>query len=188
MIYESLLDIDPDSGKLLPWLATSWHYRDALTLDLTIRSDRCFSDGAPLTPVAVAQSFSDIIALKHLSPRPAAITMLTGLDRIATGANSVTFHFTRHNAAFLRSLASVNLAISSESGLGTGRWRPGRRWRRPTRSHRLMFREGRHRRPVRGHRSTATTSPRLHNPGISYGLCPNASRADRWPIPGCGVR
>lgn len=121
-VYESLLDVDPGSGELLSWLATSWRYRDPLTLDLEIRADRVFSDGTPLTPTAVAQSFTETRTLERVSPLPAAVTMLTGLDRVDTGVDTVTFHFTRHNAAFLRSLASVNLAITSRAGLGTGRW------------------------------------------------------------------
>ncbi|MFV8052281.1 ABC transporter substrate-binding protein [Mycobacterium sp. 48b] len=174
MIYDSLLDIDPGTGELLPWLATAWHYRDPLTLDLTIRPDRCFSDGTPLTPETVVQSFSGIIALEQVSPLPAAVTMLTGLGRIEAGADKVTFHFVRHNAAFLRSLASVNLAIRSSSGLGTGRWvqteegvADGTR--------RLAFRKAGTGDVYAGPIDNYVVAE-LHNPGISYGLCPNASR------------
>ncbi len=173
-VYSSLLDADPRTGKLLPWLATSWDYRDPLTLDLTIRTDRCFSDGTPLTTESVAKSFADIAALKQVSPRPAAVAMLTGLDHVEAGTDTVTFHFAHHNAAFLRSLASVNLAIRNARGLGIGRWRPvtgglsdGAR--------RLTF----------GKADTGDLYAglidgyqvaELQNPGISYGLCPNASR------------
>lgn len=174
MIYESLLDIDPDTGALLPWLATSWRYRDPLTLDLSIRSDRHFSDGTPLTPVTVAQSFSDIVALKQVSPLPAAVTMLTGLDRIETGAEGVTFRFVRHNAAFLRSLASVNLAIRKAPGLGTARWSPVAGGVTDG-CQRLMFREAATGDVYAG-RVDGYHVAELHNPGISYGLCPNASR------------
>lgn len=174
MIYESLLDIDPDTGELLPWLATSWRYHDPLTLDLTIRADRHFCDGAPLTPAAVAQSFSDIIALEQVSPLPAAVSMLAGLDRIEPGTDSVPFRFVRHNAAFLRSLASVNLSIRTAPGVGTGRWWPvaggvtdGCR--------RLMFRQADTGDMYAG-RVDGYTVAALHNPGLSYGLCPNASR------------
>ncbi|MED5815481.1 ABC transporter substrate-binding protein [Mycolicibacterium sp. 050232] len=172
--FESLVDIAPDGGQLLPWLAGSWHYRDPLTLDLTIRPGRCFSDGAPLTPEAVAQSFSDIAAMKQVSPLPAAVTMLTGLGHIEAGIDTVTFHFVHHNAAFLRSLAGVNLAIRSPAGLGTGRWvqteqgvTDGER--------RLTFREADtgdlYAGSIDGYHMAE-----IHNPGISYGLCPNASR------------
>ncbi len=174
LIYESLLDIDPGTGKLLPWLATSWNYRDPLTLDLRIRPDRRFSDGTPLTPEAVAQSFSGITALKQVSPLPAAVTMLTGLDRIEAGTGTVTFHFVRHNAAFLRSLAGVNLAIRKAPGLGTGRWRSIEGGVTDG-SRRLIFRKA-----DTGDLHAGLTDgyvvAELHNPGISYGLCPNASR------------
>lgn len=174
LIYESLLDIDPVTGELVPWLATSWRYRNPVTLDLAIRTDRCFSDGTRLTPERVVQNFSDITALKQVSPLPSAVAMLTGLDSVESGADMLTFRFVQHNAAFLRSLASVNLAIRGPSGLGTGRWvqtedgmTDGTR--------RLAFRKadtgdiyaGR----VDGHVVTE-----IHNPGLSYGLCPNTSR------------
>lgn len=174
LIYESLVDIDPGSGQLLPWLATSWQYRDPLTLDLIVRPHRRFSDGTPLTPEAVAQSFSDIAALKEVSPLPAAVTMLTGLDHVEAGTDTVTFHFTHHNAAFLRSLTSVNLAVRSPSGLGTGHWvqteegvTDGER--------RLAFREADTGDLYAGLIEGYPVAE-LYNPGISYGLCPNASR------------
>ncbi|NKZ09769.1 hypothetical protein HGA11_02175 [Mycolicibacterium septicum DSM 44393] len=174
MIYESLLDIDPDTGNLLPWLATAWHYRDPLTLDLIIRPDRRFSDGTPLTPAAVVQSFSGLIALEQVSPLPAAVTMLTGLGGIEAGADKVTFHFVRHNAAFLRSLAGVNLAIRSPSGLGTGRWVQNEEGVADG-TRRVAFRQAGtgdvYAGPIDGY-----VVAELHNPGISYGLCPNASR------------
>ncbi|CDP82635.1 MULTISPECIES: ABC transporter substrate-binding protein [Mycolicibacterium] len=173
-VYESLLDIDAGTGELRPWLATSWRYRDPLTLDMAIRTDRCFSDGTPLTSQAVARSFSDIGTLKHVSPPPAAATMLTGLDRVDSATDTVTFHFAQHNAAFLRSLAGVNLAIRSPVGLGTGRWVPtGEGLTDNTR--RMAFRKA-----VTGDLYAGTDEGSavadIHNPGISYGLCPNACR------------
>lgn len=174
LIYESLVDVDPDNGQLLPWLAASWCYRDPLTLDLTIRPGLRFSDGTPLTPEAIAQSFSDIAALKEVSPLPAAVTMLTGLDRIEVGTDTVTFHFVHHNAAFLRSLASVNLAIRSPSGLGTGRWAQTEDGLTDG-DRRLVFREGDTGDLYAGLIDGYLVAE-LYNPGISYGLCPNASR------------
>ncbi|WP_441959335.1 ABC transporter substrate-binding protein [Mycolicibacterium houstonense] len=173
-IFESLLDIDPVSGELLPWLASSWHYRDPLTLELTVDRARSFSDGNPVTPEAVAECFTEILTLKDVSPLPAAVSRLTGLDRIDTGRDTLRFRFATHNAAFLRSLTSVNLAVRSRSGLGSGRW-----WRADDGltdgTRRLAFRKsdsgdlcpG----AVHGH-----SVAELNNPGISYGLCPNASR------------
>lgn len=174
LIYDSLLDTDPETGELLPWLATAWQYRNPLTLDLSIHPDRRFSDGTPLTPESVAQSFAGIAALQDVSPLPAAVTMLAGLDSVEPGTDTVTFHFAHHNAAFLRSLASVNLAIRNAQGLGTGRWRPMTGGVTDG-SRRLLFEQADtgdlYAGPIAGHRLAE-----IHNPGISYGLCPNASR------------
>lgn len=174
LIYDSLLDIDAETGRLLPWLATSWRYHDPLTLELTIAPDRHFSDGTSLTPEAVVQSFACIAALQEVSPLPAAVTMLAGLDSVEAGTDTVTFQFVRHNAAFLRSLASVNLAIRNAQGLGAGRWRPVTGGVTDG-SRRLMFEQADtgdlYAGAIDGYRLAE-----IHNPGISYGLCPNASR------------
>ncbi|MEZ0052497.1 peptide/nickel transport system substrate-binding protein [Mycobacterium sp. MAA66] len=176
-VYESLLDVEPSTGELTPWLATAWRYRDPVTLQLTIRTDRSFSDGTPLTPESVAASFAEVMTLRHVSPLPAAVTALAGLDRIETGSNTVTFHFARHNAAFLRSLTSVNLAISkpaADTRLGTGRWKAdGAVLTDGVR--RVAFRKAGSGELYAGH-VIGHTLAELHNPGISYGLCPNASR------------
>ncbi|TGB42280.1 hypothetical protein EJD98_12150 [Mycolicibacterium peregrinum] len=174
LVYDSLLDIDPETGTLLPWLATSWHYRDPLTLEVTIAPDRHFSDGTSLTPEAVVQNFAGIAALQELSPLPAAVTMLAGLHSVEAGTDTVTFHFVHHNAAFLRSLATVNLAIRNAHGLGTGRWWPVTGGVADG-SRRLMFEQADtgdlYAGAIDGYRLAE-----IHNPGISYGLCPNASR------------
>ncbi|MGB8405264.1 MAG: ABC transporter substrate-binding protein [Mycobacterium sp.] len=176
-VYESLLDVDPSTGALKPWLATTWRYRDPVTLQLTIRTDRSFSDGTPLTPESVAASFTEVITLQHVSPLPAAVTALAGLDHIETGSDTVTFHFTRHNAAFLPSLTRVNLAISkpaADTRRGTGRWKADG----------AVLTDGVRRvafckadsGDLHAGRVTGYPLAELHNPGISYGLCPNASR------------
>lgn len=99
--------------------------------------------------------------------------MLTGLDRIEVGTDTVTFHFVHHNAAFLRSLASVNLAIRSPSGLGTGRWAQTEDGLTDG-DRRLVFREGDTGDLYAGLIDGYLVAE-LYNPGISYGLCPNAS-------------
>ena len=101
--------------------------------------------------------------------------------------DTVTFHFARHNAAFLRSVAGVNLAISKpadDTRVGTGRWRPLDESGVPAAltdgSHRLVFARTElpdsdvyagDPRNACGYRIT-----QRYNAGIAYGLCPNASR------------
>jgi peptide/nickel transport system substrate-binding protein len=187
MVFDSLLDVDPAGGELVPSLATSWRQIDALTVEFAIRPGVHFSDGTPLSGDAVRQSFLDILDLQHAQPRPAAVTMLAGLTDIRADDATVTFHFARHNAAFLRSLAGVNLAISkaaNETRVGTGRWRPLDESGVPAAltdgSHRLTFIQTAH--PdtdvYAGDPGTASgyRIAEHYNAGITYGLCPNASR------------
>lgn len=187
MVFDSLLDIDPVTGDLVPWLAASWRQIDPLTVEFAIRPDIHFADGTPLSGDAGRQSFLDILDLKQVEPRPAAIAMLTGVTDIRAEHDTVTFHFARHNAAFLRSVAGVNLAISKPAGgarVGTGRWRPLDESGVPAAltdgSHRLVFLQ-----TARPDTDLYAGDPRdasgyrvveRHNAGITYGLCPNASR------------
>lgn len=184
MAFDSLLDVDPTTGELVPWLATSWRQIDPLTVEFAIRPGVQFADGTDLSAEDVRQSFVDILALQHAEPLPAAVAALAGLKDIRATDTTVTFHFGRHNAAFLRSLTRVGLAISRAAGdirVGTGRWRPADTSGVPATltdgSHRLVFVQTDH--PdtdlYAGHAPGHPTIE-YHNPGITYGLCPNASR------------
>lgn len=187
MVFDSLLDVDPTTGELAPWLATSWRQIDPLTVEFAIRPDAQFADGTPLSGAAVRQSFLDILDLQHVQPLPAAVAALAGLTDIQAADATVTCHFTRHNAAFLQSLAGVNLAISKaadDTRVGTGTWRPADESGVPAAltdgSHRLVFMQAEcpgtdiyagDPGSALGYRITEH-----HNAGITYGLCPNASR------------
>ncbi|ORA39369.1 ABC transporter substrate-binding protein [Mycobacterium aquaticum] len=187
MVFDSLLDVDAVTGELVPWLAASWRQADALTVEFTIRPGIEFSDGTALSGANVRQSFLDIVELQHVQPLPAAVAALAGLREIQATDTTVTFHFARHNAAFLRSLVGVNLAISKAAGetrVGTAGWSAVAGSGVPATltdgSHRVVFAQagypdtdvyagepgdpGEYR--VIGHR----------NAGITYGLCPNVSR------------
>ena len=55
-VYDTLLKADPD-GKVVPSLATEWKYNDTKTqLDLTLRSDVKFTDGAAFNADAAVQN------------------------------------------------------------------------------------------------------------------------------------
>lgn len=53
-VTESLIRRDPETGDLLPALATEWEQVDGRTYDFTLRSGVKFSDGTPLDAQAVA--------------------------------------------------------------------------------------------------------------------------------------
>lgn len=181
-IFESMVDIDPATAQLRPWLASTWSRPDSLTVELTIAPGRRFSDGVPLTAELVRNSFCDIMTdLAQATPLPSAVTALTGLSRVQARGDTVVFRFDRHNAAFLHGLAGVNLAVSKPASggmrVGTGAWTPAAPGCLTDGRHRLRFAAG-------GDGTAelfAGSAPgfptaEIHNPGIGYGLCPNVSR------------
>lgn len=82
-VFESLVDIDPATAQLRPWLGSTWSRPDRLTVVLTIAPGRRFSDGAPLTADLVRNSFCDIMTdLAGVTPLPSAVAALTGLSGV----------------------------------------------------------------------------------------------------------
>lgn len=180
-VFESLLDVDPVTAELRPWLASAFRRPDPLTVEVTIASGRYFSDGVPLTADLVRNSFRDILTdLAGATPLPSALAALTGLSSVESLGETVIFRFDRHNAAFLRSLAGVNLAVSkpADDGMrvGTGPWTPADHRCLTNGRHRLQFMSGDGPAEVRAGAADGFATADIHNPGISYGLCPNVSR------------
>lgn len=181
-VFESLVDIDPATAQLRPWLASTWCRPDPLTVELTIAPGRRFSDGVPLTADLARNSFCDIVNdLEQASPLPSATSALTGLSRVESRGDTVAFRFDRHNAAFLHNLAGVNLAVSKPSAggmrLGTGAWVPVDSGCLSTGRRRLLFAAAEDGpAEVRTGSADGFLTVDIHNPGISYGLCPNISR------------
>ena len=91
-VFESLVDIDPVTAQLRPWLASSWRRPDPLTVEVTVPPGRHFSDGRPLTAELVRNSFRDIMTdLADATPLPAAVAALTGLSAVESRGETVTF-------------------------------------------------------------------------------------------------
>lgn len=181
-VFESLVDVDPVTTQVRPWLASVWSRPDPLTVEMTIAPGRRFSDGVPLTADLVRNSFCDIMTdLAASSPLPSAVAALAGLSAVDSHGETVVFRFERHNAAFLHGLAGVNLAVSKPSAgdmrLGTGAWVPVDTGCLTNGRHRLTFGAAydgpAH---VRAGDVDSLLTAELRNPGISYGLCPNVSR------------
>ncbi|RUP26963.1 MAG: hypothetical protein EKK51_28520 [Mycolicibacterium sp.] len=181
-VFESLVDVDPVTTQVRPWLTSVWSRPDPLTVEMTIAPGRRFSDGVPLTADLVRNSFCDIMTdLVASSPLPSAVAALAGLSAVESHGETVVFRFERHNAAFLHSLAGVNLAVSKppagDMRLGTGAWVPVDIGCLTNGRHRLTFGAAydgpAH---VRAGDVDGLLTAELRNPGISYGLCPNVSR------------
>ncbi|UGQ13408.1 ABC transporter substrate-binding protein [Yinghuangia sp. ASG 101] len=117
-IFDSLVDQDPKTGEILPWLASSWHVNDSATeFTFHLRDGVTFSDGTPLTADVVKANFDDILANKA-KLNPAIVPVVSEL----TGATvvdptTVTVTFAKPHAAFLVDSARVALAIQAPATL-----------------------------------------------------------------------
>lgn len=112
---ESLTDQDPDTGKLVPRLASDWQVsEDAKTYTFHIRQGITFSDGEKLDAAAVVKNIESL-------SKQAAISKVLSLNSLekaeATDANTVTVTFSTPNLAFLNSTASTKFGIIAPKSL-----------------------------------------------------------------------
>jgi len=117
-IFDSLVDQDPKTGEILPWLATEWHVNETATeFTFHLRDGVTFSDGTPLTADVVKANFDDIIANKaKLNPAIAPVVKeLTGAT--VADPKTVTVTFAKPQAAFLVTAARVAFAIQAPATL-----------------------------------------------------------------------
>jgi peptide/nickel transport system substrate-binding protein len=116
-LYDSLVDQDPETGEIVPWLAESWEISpDATSFTFTLRDDVTFSDGTPLTAEVVKANFDDIIA--NGAKATAALPAFGGYEATTVvDPQTVTVTFTTPNAPFLQAASQVGLAIVAPSTL-----------------------------------------------------------------------
>jgi peptide/nickel transport system substrate-binding protein len=86
-IFDNLVTRDV-TGKIVPQVATAWHYADDTTIVFDLRSDIRFQDGSPLTPEDVAFSVRRIINPAFKSPQLSQFDQITAAD--ITGPDQVT--------------------------------------------------------------------------------------------------
>jgi peptide/nickel transport system substrate-binding protein len=112
-LVDSLTDQDPKTGKVLPWLATSWtESKDAKTYTFTLRKGVTFSDGEKFNATAVKTAFDGIIKLGPLASLGA--TYLSGYaDTKVLSPTKIEVDFSTPNAAFLQATATTTLGILS---------------------------------------------------------------------------
>jgi peptide/nickel transport system substrate-binding protein len=110
---DSVVDADPKTGEIKPWLASSWKVNsNATTFDFTFRTDVTFSDGEKFDAAAF-KTFLD--GIKSLGGKAVnASTYIVGYQgTTVTGANTAQVTFSTPNASFLQALSTVNMAVLS---------------------------------------------------------------------------
>ncbi|MBA8817148.1 peptide/nickel transport system substrate-binding protein [Microbacterium halimionae] len=113
-IVDSLLDQDPETGELVPWLAESWDVADDLTsYTFTLQDGVTFSDGTELTSQVVADNFDAIVALgASASLANGYLENYAGTD--VTSDTEFTVNFSQPNVQFEQGATTMSLGILSE--------------------------------------------------------------------------
>jgi peptide/nickel transport system substrate-binding protein len=115
---DSLTDQDPDTGKIVPWLAKSWDVSpDGKTYTFHLRDGVTFSNGKKVDAAAVAadaQGWIDTVkATNGTSYGASYIQGLTGATVV--DPTTVAFHLSQPNSSFLQATSTTNLAITDPS-------------------------------------------------------------------------
>jgi len=114
---DSLTDQDPETGELVPWLATDWEVADdGLSYTFDLRDDVTFSDGTAFTAESVKLAFDSGAATLEQLPTAYGAVYLAGYDSTeVVDDDTVVVHFSTPNSAFLQGTSSTNLAILAAS-------------------------------------------------------------------------
>lgn len=112
-VAESLTDQDPQTGKIIPWLATGWDISDnALEYTFHLRKDVTFSNGTRFDARAVKTAFDADKAFAAQLPATFGATYLAGYDHAEVVDDfTVKLVLARPNAGFLQATSTTNLAI-----------------------------------------------------------------------------
>ncbi|AIY02288.1 ABC-type dipeptide/oligopeptide/nickel transport system, periplasmic component [Arthrobacter sp. PAMC 25486] len=114
-LTDSLLDQDPASGELKPWLAKTWASNDDLTqFTFTLRDDVTFSDETKLTADVVK---ANLDALFDMGAQASLASQLlagyTGTDVV--DPTTIKVSFSAPNAQFLQGASTTTLGMVSEA-------------------------------------------------------------------------
>ncbi|WP_051389345.1 ABC transporter substrate-binding protein [Arthrobacter sp. 35W] len=112
-LTDSLLDQDPATGELKPWLATKWEPNADLTkFTFTLRDGVTFSDGTAMTADVAKANLDALFALgAKASLASQLLAGYTGTD--VADASSFTVNFSAPNAQFLQGSSTTTLGMLS---------------------------------------------------------------------------
>ena len=136
LTHERLVNIDPDTGKVIPALATEWTVsEDGCVYDFTIASNATFTDGTPLTAEDVkytydkakessfaAQKVADVISTEVIDSTHVRVTLKK--------ANQDWLTLMAHGGMSIMSKAACEKDATNGPRLGSGmfsleEWVPG---------------------------------------------------------------
>ncbi|GAA1016694.1 peptide ABC transporter permease [Acrocarpospora pleiomorpha] len=112
-LVDSLTYLDPDTGTIEPWLASSWTVNENATqFTFTLRDGVTFSDGSGVTAAVVKENLDTVVKLG------AATSLVTGYlggyeKTTVLDDHTVRVDFSQPNAGFLQATSVVQLGILS---------------------------------------------------------------------------
>jgi len=114
---DSLTDQDPETGEIVPWLATDWDISaDGLTYTFHLRDDVTFSDGTAFTADSVVLALESAQATLQELPGAYGGVYVAGYESsTALDPTTVQVQFSTPNASFLQGTSTTNLAILAAS-------------------------------------------------------------------------
>ena len=116
-VVDSLTDQDPQTGAIVPWLATSWEVDpQSRRFTFHLRDGVRFSDGTALDAAAVKANIEQILVLGARAPL--ASTYLDGLKGVeAPDSRTVVIEFQQPNAQFLQATSTMSLGLLAPATL-----------------------------------------------------------------------
>lgn len=110
---DNLFDQDPETGEIVPWLATGHEVSDdGLTWTLTLQDGVTFSNGEPFNAEAVKANFDNAIEFRAATGRGVAAAYISGYES-STVIDDLTIEvtFAEPKAGFLQALTEKALGI-----------------------------------------------------------------------------
>lgn len=116
-LVDSLTDQDPETGKIVGWLATKFAVNTAATqFTFTLRKGVTFSDGTAFDAGSVKQNFDEII--RNGAEQAQSLQFLAGYRRTVVVSDDVArVEFSEPNAQFLQATASHFLGMLAPASL-----------------------------------------------------------------------
>ena len=105
-IFDNLVTRDA-TGKIVPQVATAWHYTTPTTVVFDLRPDIHFQDGSALTPEDVVFSIRRITNPAFQSPQLSQFDQITAAD--VTGPAQVTIHTQTPYPVLLAQLVKLSI-------------------------------------------------------------------------------
>jgi peptide/nickel transport system substrate-binding protein len=125
-IFDTLIEQDPSTGALLPFLATKWSANSAATqFTLTLRSGVTFSDGAPLTAQVVKDNFDEIVK-QGAAASWVASDFINYAGTTVTGPLTLTVNFSKPDGPFFQQLTGVDIVGPSTLKIPYADWATGK--------------------------------------------------------------